>query len=206
MRFMVIAAATAALWVGAAQAVTLDFVAEAAGAERGVEDGTTINFGGLDVTFSAGPGGLGSDFAYFDDLSGGRPAGLGVCTNLTATMQCTPSNDDNVHADESVTLAFRPVVSLSNLEFYDAEHFLLDSASLFLEIAVDGVSEVYSFAEAIAQTFVGRTFTFAGIDEQDGGAPFYISSVEATPVPVPAAGLLLLGALGGLGFARRRTA
>ena len=49
-----------------ASATYLDFVAEAAGNERGVADGTTINFGGLDVTFSSLS--AGSFYAYFDDL------------------------------------------------------------------------------------------------------------------------------------------
>jgi len=35
-------------------------------------------------------------------------------------------------------------------------------------------------------------------------AAFEVSNIQTTPVPVPAAGLLLIGALGGLAFLRRR--
>ena len=205
MRFMTIAAAATVLCTGAAQAALLDFVAEAAGNERGVEDGTVITFNGLDVTFSAGPGGLGSDFAYFDDLSSGRPAGLGVCTTLNAAKQCRPSDDDNVHFDESVTLSFGETVTLKDFVFYDAKHFLLDSASLYLDVAVNGGDVMkYSFADLVMGMFEDvDTITFAGRGED--GAAFYIGSAIAA-VPVPAAGLMLLGALGGLGLARRRSA
>ena len=205
MRFMTIAAAATVLCTGAAQAALLDFVAEAAGNERGVEDGTVITFNGLDVTFSAGPGGLGSDFAYFDDLSSGRPAGLGVCTTLNAAKQCRPSDDDNVHFDESVTLSFGETVTLKDFVFYDAKHFLLDSASLYLDVAVNGGDVMkYSFADLVMGMFEDvDTITFAGRGED--GTAFYIGSAIAA-VPVPAAGLMLLGALGGLGLARRRSA
>lgn len=84
-----------------AEAATISFIDEAAGNERGLANsGDFINYGDVTVTFSANE----TYHPYFDDLSGGKPAGLGVCKVLDGGDQCDPSNDDNLGIGESVTL------------------------------------------------------------------------------------------------------
>ncbi len=191
---VVIAAGTAM----SAQSATLDFIAEAAGNERGVVDGTTITFDGLDVEFNS------SHFAYFDDLSGGKPAGLGVCKVLTGSDQCSPSNDDNITAGESVTLSFKGLaVDFMATSFFDADHNSLAGSLDTLLIGVNGgPTASFSFADALTTTFSGIksiTFAFGGTDSDQ----FYVGGATASKVPLPAGLPLLIGGLGILGFARR---
>jgi hypothetical protein len=199
LRHIAIGASALILTAGLQQpafAVALDFAAEAAGNERAVADGTTINFDGLNVTFSADNG-----FAYFDDVDQGRPAGLGVCPTFTTSC----GGEDNISTDmgmsEAATLSFDGPVSLSDLEFRDALHFVLDGDKTLL---IDGMQ--YTFGEASGATFLGIdmiTFAYGG----DSPAEFYVRGATGTPtnvIPLPASALLLLGALGGLGVVGRR--
>ena len=191
----------AVLMAGSLQAATLDFVAEAAGNERGVEDGTIINFEGHDVEFSATDG-----FAYFDDLSGGLPAGLGVCGELTDSDQCTPSSDDNITTGETVTLDFFDTYTISGLIFYDASHVSLNTNIVdTLLIAINGGDAMqYTFAEAASAVFYDVASMMFGFDEGEETAnQFYVGGAVAT-VPLPAAGWLLIGGLGGLAAMKRR--
>lgn len=190
-------AACAVALSGAAHAATFDlnFVAAAAGNEGGVE-GQTLNFGGLDVTLTS------SNNAYLDDLSGGKPAGLGVCKVLNKKGQCSPSNDDNITDNESVTLTFDRKVDLMGFQFYDAKHNSLSTSGD--RLIIDGT--VFSFADATAATFSNiMSITFA---HNTGGQlkdDFYLGSATAmSAVPLPAGMALMLGGLGAFGVASRR--
>lgn len=110
----------------AAVIATFDFVALAAGTpgdkgallEDGVENVFTDN--GISVTLTATGGN-----PYLDDLSGGKPGGLGVCTVWDANRQCTPGSDDNTSGDEIITLTFSGVgvsFDLLGVMFNDAGH------------------------------------------------------------------------------------
>ncbi|MFK5980999.1 MAG: hypothetical protein QM488_19180 [Rhizobiaceae bacterium] len=191
-----LASAVLAVLVGfspAANAVTLDFVAEAAGDERGLMDGDVINFSGLNVTFSATGGS-----AYFDDLSGGKPAGLGVCTTLNSGLQCTPSSDDNITAGEAVKLAFFDApVDFSGLYFYGSDHDPVIGTDTLLIAINGGMLSSISFGAASAAVYSSIDSIEFGYD----GHQFYIGGASAV-VPIPAAlplfgtGLALMGFLG----------
>jgi len=205
MRKLIFASIAGALAAsGAAHAAVLDFVAEAAGNERGVADGAVIVFGDVAATFSAG--GAGGSFAYFDDLDQGRPAGLGVCQTLTgpAPAPCAISNDDNIRAGESVRISFDKSVILSGFSFSDRDHFSLNSSlhTLLLNGIAFTFADVVNLTAAVAAVVSGVTFVefaFGGADP----AEFYVNRFNAE-VPLPAAAPLLLAGLAGLGFASRR--
>lgn len=187
----------------AGSAATFDFAALANGNEGSVE-GTTISNDGISLTFDAG----GTDLAYFDSINGqGRVAGLGVCGALGINGGCNPSNDDNITAGESVTLLFDRLVNISGLLFRSEGHFLVDESLNSRQLVssetllINGVE--YTFGAAQTATFTGVSsinFAFGGA----AGDEFYLSSLTATPVPVPAALPLLLAGLGGLGVMARR--
>ncbi len=192
-------ALTAFIATSAAQAATLDFVAEAAGNERGLQNGSTLTFDGLTVEFQS------SHFAYLDDRSGGKPGGLGVCKVLTSSAQCNPGNDDNLTFGESVTLIFDRMVSISGLSFGDANHNSLNASNKMLRIDTGAGLTPISFMQAVSATFEKvNQITFAY--GSSNPSQFYVQNLTATPVPLPAGIVLLGGALGALGFARRRRA
>ena len=195
---------TAALFVGAmssaAGAATFDFVAEAANNERGVVNGTTLDFGGIGTTFNATANGNDA-FAYFDDLSGGLPAGLGVCAVIDSGAQCNPSDDDNLTAGENLDLSFDKVIDLSGFSFYNGKHRSPPSVAptATLQWAINGGTlQTITFADAVATTLTGVSSIQFGHD----GTDYYIAAMAAVPLP---AGILLMGtALGGLGLTRRK--
>jgi hypothetical protein len=202
---------TAAICAGllscaSANATLVDFVAEAAGNERGVADGTTINFGGLDVTFSS----LTDDlfFAYFDDVSNG-PGGLGACKELISGpgSACLDPSDDNIREGDAVTVTFGETVNLSNLSFSDKDHQSLnfnDTNSLLIAINDPMAFASYTFAEATMLVIAGVDLIRFSFDNSGSGREFYVNSFEASTVPIPAALPLFISALFGLGFASRR--
>ena len=194
----------AAATTGGANAAYLDFVAEAAGNERGVADGSVIVMDGLAVTFSAGPGG--AAFAYFDDLFEGRPAGLGVCQTLAGAppAKCGDETDDNIRAGESVKLSFAVPVFLSNFSFTDKQHLDLNNTTYTL--LVNGVEFTFADVVNLTAAVVAVVSGVTSVEFAHGGSTpieFYVNALSAD-VPLPAAAPLLLAGIAGLGFASRR--
>lgn len=190
--------------LGPANAAVIDFVAEAAGNERGLADGTTINFDGLDVTFSSEDG----YYAYLDDLSAGKPGGLGACEALIggSGTVCSDTADDNIRADASVTLNLGITSTLSDFSFTDMDHNDLntnDTNTLLIAINDPDAFVQYTFAEAVALVIAGVDLIRFAFDESGTGAQFYVNRFDAAPIPLPAAAPLLLGGLAAIGLASR---
>jgi hypothetical protein len=209
---------------GAAHAATMNFQ-DTDVTESGVADGTVVTsitgakaavygytFGGGTITGSAGA------FAYLDAPSGSKPGGLGTC-NVLGTLggvadQCNPTSDDNIEFDEAVGI---------NFSEGGGKAVIVDSVFLrgTTQGATSGTHNVLSSGTFLWSTD-GVTFTQAMTDANGiwntGGLKLgfgelffatdaneiYVSSIDFTPVPVPAAGLMLLTALGGMGVMRRR--
>lgn len=185
-------------------AATLDFAAEADGinGERGVADFTTLvdmQGSGIDVTLSADGGS-----AYLDSGN----AGLGVCSTLTTPgNQCNPSSDDNVSVTETVFMSLAPTATgvdqvgrIASGFFRDAVHnsfegnldYSLDGGTTWMTaIILAGANGVYDFGNAL--------YTAAGLGFKYTDDEFYVATLDIQPVPLPAAGILLLGGIGGLG-------
>lgn len=208
MKSIIAAAAVTAAMATGASAASVDINFEELVAdigEQGVE-GETFDFGGLSVTLTS------SADAYLDDVSGGLPAGLGVCsTGLDADDECNVPGDDNVTMNETVTLTFsQAVLSVSDFVFRAATHEDISDSNDFLMVSwVDGLgpfggASTFAGVEnfiSVAQVGDITELTFSFADTE-----FYLSSftAEIASVPLPASILLLGGALGGLGAMRRK--
>jgi hypothetical protein len=201
----------AGLATGASAATaTFDFVALAAGNEGGIE-GMSYTDNGLTVTVTS------SHNAYLDDLnSAGRPAGLGVCKVLNGNNECTPSNDDNLAAGESVTLTFSNILTGGSnvaLTMFDAAHNSLAGAAGSYGLASNNAPTIDLDFDAGGvpdfSVFAGEfSYTFSYVD-----TAYYLGAItvdfdpnQAAPIPLPAGLPLLAGALGMLALGRRRKA
>ena len=146
-------------------------------------------------------------WAYLD----GGNAGLGVCSaTITGAAQCDPASDDNVGVNagggsvEQLSLNFSEEVTLFSLILRDSTHNLLaDGTSILITNIADSFSA--NFTVGVSNLLDWGSSTDWGFQvNADLDPEFYISKIHVSPVPLPAGGLLLLAALGGLTAARRR--
>jgi hypothetical protein len=132
--------------------------------------------------------------AYFD---GGFKNGLGACEILVSGQNsCAGNSDDNLLPIESVTITFDAVVYLTDLFVYGNHTDFGDGSIEINSVLVNiiaGVANLSGLASASSFTFVDVSL--------DGA---YLASATVSAVPLPAAGWLLLGGLGGLAAVKRR--
>lgn len=200
--------------VGMASSATLDFGAEAQNnGERGGSE--TLTLDGIEVTIGA----EGTDSAYLDANSGGKPGGLGVCSSLTAGQQCDPSSDDNISGSEVATVSFSEDVTVNSVEVRDDGHNYLDEGETILVSFDDGATFSQYTVGANGVVDLGDETVVAGTevqfkrDDASTGSNFYVTTMTVTtgggggggpsPVPLPAALWLLLGGVGILGGIKR---
>ena len=207
-------AATILFGVGSAHAVNFDFVAYAAGNEHAAVS-ETVTSGSVSVTASGYDLVTNATYlAYFDDLSGGNPGGLGVCKTLFPAGECLePPSDDNIGMNEVLKLVFSEEVSLTDILFSNGNHddiYLGNFGVLIDAVPVNvGSFTQYLAAASFAGPLVGTTFyfisnaTISGIDN-DLLRQFYISGFNATPTSVPEPISLSLLGLGVIGAVARR--
>lgn len=193
-----------------AQSYTVDFVdgnpwgADVFG-ERGVDDGTVLNFGGVYVKFSASST-SGDGFAYFD----GGDAGLGVCTTLVST-QCVPNSDDNLTSGETLTLQFYSDqaatdllnVTIGGLVFRDSSHNIIGDLSTLL-FDVDAAATTVTSMTGFGWSTMGESFNFA-FDDGKSGQQYYISSMLVSEIPEPATWLMMIIGFGIVSASTRRS-
>jgi hypothetical protein len=203
------AAALCTLGAGGALASTIDFTdvrsyTAGAGSATGTIDGIgwtlTPNGGSLTYTNYDGTSAPVGSLAFEND-------GVGI-------------GDDEVdYRSESLTLTFASSVLLSGLNFLDLFGFesvrVLADGNFLTEVAATAGAFDNSqggYVAAALQAIQVTTLTFMAGPNNDigplgfGNPDFALAGVTVSPVPLPAGGLLLLSALGGLVIARRRKA
>lgn len=166
------------------------------------------------------------------DLSGTNPGFDGVAepaADLAFEGDGIGITDDEVSnkGGESLTLSFSKAVKVTAFHFLDLFFGTptdktkpgYEAVSVFDTVTnlliAEFVSDQFLDANAIGgykfgaldTPWVGKSLTFyTSGARDDSDIDFALAAVEATAVPVPAAGLLLLTAIGGLAAARRRKA
>ncbi len=189
---------------------TWDSRATNASIAGGAFDGAlnTFTVDGISVVATASNAGTtATSFAYLDSKSGGKLAGLGVCSStITAAFQCGTASDDNTGlagdvstgAFESVTLSFNKDVSITDLLLRDRDHNVLRAGF----IGINGLT--FNIASSLLSDLgVSNVFTFSRIAN---GVDFYVNTAVVAPVPLPMTLPLALAAIGALGMVGRRRA
>lgn len=214
MTIMTTLAATAAIVLLAApvSAATWDFVDIAdngiaqeanfgdvfpAGIER---DGIVLSASGENSA------GIAAD-AFLDKTDGSGPAGLGVCSSASCAsgVPGAITSDDNVSAAgggiETLVVGFSQSVAidLAQTLFRGSNHGLAQG-----DIVINGTS--YDIVDGLitsVSSLVGNLFRLSPASSSQGDQ-FYLSTLTATPVPLPPSLAMLLAALGGMAVLRRR--
>ena len=186
-----------------------DFGADAMGNEFGALSITSPDikdrWGSNNVTASA-PSLFGNYYAYLDDKNGANnEGGLGVCQQLGIDNSCFNGGDDSIEEGEILKLSFNQSITLSEIEFHDGNHnyngFIGD-----VDISIDnGAFVSYGLTHILQAGLTGTEFLFR--NSNSGGSArsdFYVTALNTSTTPIPAAVWLFVSGLGSLGFFRRK--
>lgn len=207
-------AATVLSAASSAHAVTFDFVAYAAGNEHAAASETLTN-GGISVTVSGrNLANTVNHLAYFDDLSGGSPGGLGVCKATYPSGECNPDEDDNIGNNEVSELLFSTAVVINYIEFSNGTHIDVYDGNFGVAInstptAIGDFTQYLTAAVVNSIAGFGTKFSFISNSTISGKNEvenlLYISKIDvSSTVPEPATMTLFGLAAAGLAARRRK--
>ena len=208
--------------VGGDQSLTSDgdgtnvLDATAAGTFEGnIKNGVEVNASATSIDLSTGA--TVSADPFMDGISGGKLSGLGVCssgTDVGGFSDCSSLNpdnttpaddstgDDNLYSPEHLKLTFSGVgndYTITDLLIRDKDHNLITANDA---IIINGTS--YNTTNGVVDLGGGISGTMFGFTSGAADKEIYLSVLSVAAVPLPAAGLLLLGGLGGLAALKRR--
>jgi len=189
--------------VSANASTTWDFVSMA-NSEYGISTLSLLGDGfTVDIT---GTKGGNAAYAYLDSGHGG----LGVCGSLTPGKQCSPASDDNITTGEILTMTFNNAVTIDKIWFnnnHDGDGTLdgnniniggLDYSLIrYNSVTLDDWTPLKSFYVAAGGSL---SFRLADVSHDQ----FYVSGMQVSAVPLPAAAWLFGSALLGFGALRRK--
>ncbi|GJL90844.1 VPLPA-CTERM sorting domain-containing protein [Hyphococcus sp.] len=222
--------AATTLMAAPASAKLISFADFDAGNEGGIANGSSIDFGdGVVIGFesnsglNASSGGWSRSIQYnpyFDDVSGGKPGGLGVCRALDGAAgngapgaECADASDDSIDGEmgsnEGIILTFfGQNFDLLSLSFRDGDHNSLNASNglvYFFQYSPargDVVFGTTTFADLVMRAIAGEFTDTNTFGLRYVNTEFYLEAIS--DVPLPAALPVLLAGLGGLGFASRK--
>jgi hypothetical protein len=129
-------------------------------------------------------------------------------------LMTTEVDDEVTFPAESLTMTFDAAVEVTGFYFLDL--FGDETVTIYADgelvpltvvnatsVAFDNSVGGYTYY-ALGATVTSLTFVPGSLNDNAGNPDFALAGIDIAAVPVPAAGLLLLTALGGLGLARRR--
>lgn len=198
-------AVTIAITSGAASALVLDFTSSATGTSGELSNGVTWSL-------TANGGALNSS-QVFDGAATPATSADDLAFDLDGVGVGDDELSNSAMGIQELVLSFSEPTAVSGFAFLDL--FLDQSAEAGMVSADDGSMGVITaqntvgvnggFAELFS-SITASQFIFSVDNTNDGVgvADGALAAVYLAPVPLPAGGLLLLGALGGLGIARRR--
>lgn len=217
-----IAAAVVAGGIGAAPAATIDYTAAATG--------TSGSIAGTSWTMTSNVGTLNNSqkFDGQDSLPSLASTGLAFQRDGYGVRSAIDNvkNDDEITTVrggmEAITITFAKAVKLTGVSFLDL--FLPATGATIGEVGHIELSDGTTLAVPgtdLANSATSKRAGYASLDvaglitksikiyigltnDRQGFADGALASVSVAPVPVPAAGLLLLGGVGGLAAVRRK--
>ena len=156
------------------------------------------------ISVSASGTYLGNPAAVVQDAPSGGPAGLGVYHLITYPGPVVSNtSDDNVSLNETLTLSFNQVVSLSSILFRNGDHGTTFSGGFGLSID-GGPSTTPTLVASFNTPLHGQNFSFTGLGNPEN-TKFYVNTLTVTAVPEPETYALMLAGLAVVGgLARRR--
>ena len=218
-----------AVGASAASAAVLDFADYIDNVTGETQGDPLVIFDAVHVPIETTANGwTGSQSDSFDDYGTAavaygdfNTAGLGVCRDPIepsenfSTNECNPSSDDNLQEGEILSLSFSETLFLEGMgsrgeghpnDSFDATDmfaYSLDLGETWLTAAItlfDPSSDSgFTMFENPILLEAGETILFTFENEQ-----YYVSGLSVSQVPLPAAGWLLLGGLGGIAALKRR--